>query len=70
VTPDEALSDALGTLESWLSGYTDPDEHGKQYRRSIESGTDSTLTVSYGDPYGGDEGRRTFRVSVTVEEVT
>lgn len=64
VTPEAVQDWAVGTLEEWLPGYTQPDdETGEQYR--IKQITDDTYRVETLDGHA----ERRFRITVSVFEV-
>jgi hypothetical protein len=62
--------EALDTLGSWLQGYTDPDDEGKQWRLRLQNDTDEGLvfTAVEQDYYGQPPVLR-YRVDVTVTEL-
>lgn len=66
----QAAADVLGTLVDWLPGYTFP-ERGPQERIAIDEIDEEnpSLLVSYNQHQYATDGRRRYRVRLSVEEV-
>lgn len=77
LTTDAVRDDALGTLATWLPGYTDPDASGRQWKIRLLDGTDDeSMIVEYSRPFTSrprssfesEPEPRTFRIKITATE--
>jgi hypothetical protein len=66
MTLADVRAEALGVLEEWVDGYTDPDKDGQQHRiRILDSDASSILISAEPHPFGSDQAER-FRVHIHV----
>jgi len=71
MTPTDVRAEALGVLEEWVDGYTDPDKDGQQHRIRILDSDASSILISVEPHQSGPVEVRRFRIGVYVtrEEV-